>query len=643
MPADQILLLTPQRSYTLPYQEALDLKTWYALGKATIGGLAQRYVALFWPLLPQKYAFSNELEPTFLTYEVAQFFMARRVAPLIEQGYFADLKLTRPRLYSQLLDNLNKAAANNLDLDQLANYLQAARIRESDVDNRVDDIAATATAYRDFCVERNLLDFSLTLELFWELVKDQTPAQNHLFKQYRHLVYDQSEEDIPRAHDLVRKWLPKLDSALIVYDTEAGFRKFLAANPRSALKLKEECEKTVEMDESLDVPASLDFFRKVLVQSINDGELDKTDNPPEDVRYHVYTDRLHNAMVERAVGQVEYLVQQGAAPHEIAIISPYLSDSLHYALAKRLDKAGIEQHIHRPTRTLREEPIVKVLLTLTVLAHPHWGLERPSREAVTHMLFRLLKDADLVRAALLATAAYDRTSSTLGLIPFEIIAAETRDRISYVVGESYESLRRWLEKYLGAEDVPIDHFFSRAFGEVLSQEGLGFYVDEQAGTQVGNVVESARKFRQAVDGVIEDRSDGRAYVEMVQEGVVSGFYESDWSDAEDAVLIAPVHTFLLRNRRYAHQLWLDVASPSWHRRIHQPLTNPYVLSQDWDLKESWTREQERKFEVERLASIVSGLIRRSSHSIYLYVSELSAHGQEQSGELLVALGDILKI
>jgi len=39
---------------------------------------------------------------------------------------------------------------------------------------------------------------------------------------YRHLIYDNTEEDTPVAHDLIREWLPDFDSALLVFDREAG-------------------------------------------------------------------------------------------------------------------------------------------------------------------------------------------------------------------------------------------------------------------------------------------------------------------------------------------------------------------------------------------------------------------------------------
>jgi len=648
-----ILLLTPHRSYTFPYQEAFDQQTWYALGKATIGGLARRYVSLFWPeILPHaKYPFAESLEPTFLTYEAAQYYMARLVSPLIEQGYFSDLKLTRHRLYSQLLDNLNKMAVNDIPLDDLSSYLQAARIAEEDAPagaaakGRVDEIASTVMSYRQFCAKHNLVDFSLYLELFRDLVRDVEIARSYAYTQYRHLIYDNCEEDVPLAHDFVRHWMThedsKLESALVIYDRDAGFRKFLAANPQSAHTLKEVCTNSEELEESPRLPPSLLNVSNCLVNSIANASLLEVEPASGERRFHVASDRLHHQMVQRVVRQVTALVESGRSPQEIVIISPFLSDSLYHALSTGLDEAGVTYCCHRPSRTLREEPVTKVLLTLAKLAHPSWDMARPSQEAVCHMLVTILADADLVRAAVLAASVYGSpVHEGVGLRKFEEVRADVRDRVTYRLGEAYERLRIWLEHYASEEVLPIDHFLSRLFGELISQPGFGLYKDVQAGAQVGAVVESARKFRRAVTDVLEREQEpvGKAYVEMVQEGVVSGFYAVEWADPPDAVLIAPAHTFLLRNRSYAHLLWLDVGSTAWHRRIHQPLTNPYVLSKDWDRQDQWSASWEQRFETERLTRIVSGLIRRCTDSVYLYASELSPHGQEQTGDLLVALG-----
>ena len=92
VPPDHIMLLTPQRSYARPYQTALDSATWYQLEKATIGGLARKYVSLFWPLVVTNRPFSRNKPPRFLTYEVAQYIMAPRSKSPPGTGMFSRTK-----------------------------------------------------------------------------------------------------------------------------------------------------------------------------------------------------------------------------------------------------------------------------------------------------------------------------------------------------------------------------------------------------------------------------------------------------------------------------------------------------------------------------------------------------------------------
>ena len=57
------------------------------------------------------------------------------------------------------------------------------------------------------------------------------------------------------------------------------------------------------------------------------------------------------------------------------------------------------------------------------------------------MFDRLLSAADLVRAAVLASGVYEHVNDGVGLKAFERVASEGRDRITYRVGEAYETLR----------------------------------------------------------------------------------------------------------------------------------------------------------------------------------------------------------
>lgn len=114
IPAEQILILLPQRTLAKPYYDYISRTPLPPGGVPTIvtlGGLSQRTIQLFWPAISAEAGFAQPHQPPlFLTLETAQYYMAKVVEPFLAMGYFEQLVIDRNRLYSQLLDNLNKAA-----------------------------------------------------------------------------------------------------------------------------------------------------------------------------------------------------------------------------------------------------------------------------------------------------------------------------------------------------------------------------------------------------------------------------------------------------------------------------------------------------------------------------------------------------
>ncbi len=116
VPAEQILIMVPQRTLAMPFFEALhcaDFPPGTAVDVATVGGLARRLLDLFWPLGRRDRPDSLNLTavPGFLTLETTQYFMDRVAEPFIASGLFDGITISRARLGSQIIDNLNKSAA----------------------------------------------------------------------------------------------------------------------------------------------------------------------------------------------------------------------------------------------------------------------------------------------------------------------------------------------------------------------------------------------------------------------------------------------------------------------------------------------------------------------------------------------------
>jgi hypothetical protein len=742
VPADSILVLTPQRTLAAPFADALRGPGVPAGGEVTVltlGGLAQRMVELFWPVVAAEAGFAQpDRPPTFLTLETAQYFMARLVGPLLAEGYFDSITIDRNRLYSQILDNLNKAAAVGFPHTEIGARLSAAWVGESAQMRVYAEAQECANRFRAYCLAHNLLDFSLQYELFAHCLWPLPACRDYLTRRYTHLIVDNVEEDTPVAHDLLAGWLPTCASALLIYDWEAGYRRFLGADPRGAYRLKTLCSEHVTFIDSFVVSPEMHALEGQLARALGgkrgsepvvvsmghgraraeasemafDGQPAESAAPaapPDPVNVRPALDftphRYYPQMLDWTADEIAHLVHgRGVAPKQIAVLAPFLGSGLRFSLDDRLTARDVPVRSHRPSRSLREEPVTACLLTLAVLAHPTWG-PPPSKFDVAYALTQAIDEMDLVRAQLLTDVVYRVRDSVPVLGSFADIEPAMQERITFLLGGRYEGLRAWLgaqtderrrtkgERHSPTASVTsssvlrhsseLDHFLSRLFGELLSQPGYGFHSDFSAGEVTANVIESARKFRQVM-GRSASRSDvilsgletprpvrayaseesgaqrreilrsaqddstraktlAQEYIALVQEGVVAAQYVRSWRrQPTDAVLLAPAYTFLMTNQPVEHQFWLDVGSTGWWERLNQPLTQPYVLSRSWQTGTQWTDLDEYAARQEALHALALGLVRRCRSQIHLGLSELGEQGVEQRGPLLRAIQRVLR-
>ena len=644
-PADSVLILTPQRTLQKPYEVALHTAQLGPGGQvtlATVGGLARRMVDLFWPLAAEAAGFAHPAQPpVFLTLETAQYYMARLVRPLMEAGFFASVTIDRNRLYSQVLDNLNKAACVGFPYTEIGERLSRAWSGDPGQRRVYADAQECAIRFRQYCLEHNLLDFSLQLDIFRSILWQTPECHHYLTNQYKHLIYDNIEEDFPVAHDLLADWLPKLDSALVINDSDAGYRRFLGADPDTARRLADLCETHAELVDSFVTTPQIQaletaFSSRLLFKepaSISPVGLSALRFASPDI-----PSRFFPQMLDWVTTEIQRLIQEeDLPPSEIVVLAPYFSDSLRFSLGNRLEELGIPWHSQRPSRSLRDEPASHCLLTLAELAHPGWEV-RPTKFDVATMLYYAVDGMDLVRAQLLSEIVYRVKDFTLS--SFAGIRSEVQERITFLFGQQYEMLMAWIDDYRHqpAPD-PLDHFLRRLFGEVLSQKGFTMHRNHDGARIAASLVESVQKFRQAMEAVGDETVDtGCEYLAMLQEGVIAAQYLESWTDEPDgSVLLAPAHTFLMMNRPVTIQFWLDVGSGGWWERLFQPLTQPYVLSRSWEHDRKWTDADDLATNQQTLRQLVTGLLRRCRGRVYLGLSDLGESGFEQRGPLLKAI------
>ena len=461
--AESILVLTPQRTLADPFYQVVNdpkLPAGSQVSVMTFGGLVQRLISLFWPSFAAQAGFKNpQNRPIFLTLESAQYYLAQVVAPLLADGYFENVNLDRNRILSQILDNLNKCAFTGIPYQSISSRLKSAWVGDQAHTSVYEQAQVCAENFRLFCYDHNLLDFSLQIEIFSQFLKPLPLINQYFQTKYRHLIYDNVEEDTFIALDTILSWLPDLESALIIYDDFGGYRTFLGADPEYGLSFIKGCEQSVEFEHEMVISKDLVHFSNCLEKSILHQVTRQTtfDNIQQSFsfqNYHYFPD-----MIEGVIQAVNDLVQGGTPPGEIAIMSPFLSDSLRFSLINGLEKHKITSRTHRPSRSLREEPAVQCLIIWAKIAHPQWGFYVSSSD-LRFALMQSIQDIDLIRAGLLARITFKENKGSGDLTSFDRIKTDMQERITHLYGTSFEKIRLWLEDYKQEPSPDLDVFFS---------------------------------------------------------------------------------------------------------------------------------------------------------------------------------------
>jgi len=651
IPAESILVLAPQRTLLTPYLDAVadgDEGNPGNVTSITLGGLARRMTDLFWPIVAAQGGFANpENPPIFLTLETTEYYIAQITAPLLDQGFFSSIVIDRNRLYSQLIDNLNKAAIGCYSHLEIADRLKSAWNGDRNQFRVYDNAQFCATEFRQYCLANNLLDYSLQITLFYDVIWQNPVCRQYLLKSFPHLIVENVDEDTTFTHQILDEWLPETESALLVFDTNGGFRPLLGANPKTGARLIERCSRELNFTESFVSSSEIQWLETALISRINHKEQVRPlmDFTLTDILEFDFK-RFFPEMIDWTAERIADLIQQqNIPPSEIAVLAPFLSDSLRFSLSQALGKYGIRSHSLRPSRSLVDEPVTQSLLTLAMISHLDWGRFSsqfiPGKFDIAYALTQVLDGCDLIRAQIMAEELFRVSDSQIHLFPFEDIPGNIQNRITFRLGQQYEVLRNWILDYQNQPPEMLDHYLSRLFGEVLSQPDFGFHRNLSAGEITANLMESIYKFRRSL--VSENDAVSLEYVRTAKSGVLAAQYLRSWTMSDDeSVLIAPAYTFLTVNKPVDYQFWLDIGSHSWSERIFQPVTHPYVLSKDWPIGKLWTDEEEIVHSLDALQRLILGLLRRCRKKVFLGLSNLGEQGYEQRGPLLQAFQAVLR-
>lgn len=645
-PAYAILVLVadlPQRDQIVSFIQQSGPGAYADLKLLYYHQLAREMVQLFWPLVAGNAGFASAYRPpVFIGYDLAQLLMWRLVQPQLDRGAFADLRRRPQQIVSQLLDTLNRAALNQLPLDEATARQMATWASEPAHMRHLQQAETLARDFRRHCLRNNLLDLSLTVETFDRHVLGHAEFSRYFRERFRHVLVDNVEEQTPAGQAFVARMLASTDSALVVYDSGGGYRRFLAADPTGANRLRFKATRVYELGQRFVASPALAQLGDVLSNTIM-GRRPPIEAPGDGaatlpVSAVIHT-RYRREMVWQVAAQIAAQIATGVAAADIAIVIPYLDGALRYTLVEALKAHQVPINLVRRRASPREEPRVRAWLTWAALAHPSWDV-RPTQYDVAEALTLSIAALDPVRAALLAAAVYPLTATRL------LPAAELSDYVRARVGDEsvahYEQLRQWLDAH--GEKLPLDRFVYDLFNDLLAGPRFQPIPDLEGAGVCNWLVRTLASLVRAAPalGLPTPAAIGRAFLSSVDQGLITS-QPPEMGDPPDpdGVLITTIYGYLLRGAPVRHQVWLETASSGWWDIPRQPLSNAFVLAASWQEERPWTVAEEIEIRNEMLSNIVRGLTARCTDGIILATSDLDRRGQRQDSLLWRAFEALL--
>jgi len=536
------------------------------------------------------------------------------------------------------LDTLNRAALNNLSLREAEKRQYKSWAGEREHLKHLQDASSTAKRFRRRCLENNLLDLSLIVEVFNKHLVDHPELQRYFSERFRHLIVDNLEEQTPAGQYFIKSLIGMTETAVIAFDMEGGYKRFLGADPDQAMEISDQCYRSTEITHSFTAT-----FPVLQLSNQVSNFLMKTSRPTEgaaEAITAILTGRYRREMVAAVVDHLDGLLSEGARADEIAIITPYLDGALRYSLSSGLKDAGIPFRLMRRRSAPREEPRVRAWITWLALAHPGWDFH-PSTYDVAEALNLSIVGLDPARAQLVAQSLYDQDTITLKQAGpmLEIV----QERVGLERLRRVEELRIWL-KDNGNGKHAIDIFLSRLFNDLLALPRYQPQPDLVGAAVCDWLVRSAGQLRRSAApmGMNEPFEVGTVFIDSIYQGFVSAS-PPDLGDPPDprGVMISTMYGYLLSGQPVRWQVWLDAGADGWWDIPRQPLSNAFVLTPQWQENQPWTMGDDFAIRNQLLSRIIQGLVRRCLEGVIIASSDLDRRGFRQEGTLIRALQPFL--
>ncbi|MCC3145005.1 hypothetical protein LJ207_06685 [Halanaerobium sp. Z-7514] len=621
--SEKILFFLKSAKAVNAYREELDLDLLGNLNIYTYFGFVNQELNKNWPAVERKYSGENKVvEATFMNIETSHFLMSNYVAKYRqEKSYFREIKAKPVQIAVQLIDNLNLAAFNRLEFDQLKKRLFLWTNDDAKRREYAEQSVEIMAKFRDFCLRYRLLDYSAAVSIFNQYLLTDPKYLDNLNSRFDYLLVDDLEKLIPAGQKLIKKLSAENIEAYFAFNQSGGFNRFFGGNPAAAKKMFfPDAQEIIKLEKSYTSAEESSRLAENIKSVVKKREGKLIQSPL--LKAEIDSELRGEMLIE--VGQkIISLLKNGAAESSIAVISPQIDKVLSFSLERILEKNGYNLSNFNRSKRLVDIPFARALLILYLFYSDKTEMIGVSS---LQQSLSLLLELDPLRSYILAEEI-----AAAGMSFIELEENKLRLKINFAAAEKYDYLKAWLEDKK-SEELTIDSFFQAVFSELLaplnpSQEDI--FACRQ-------MIESVARFRSAVENFHKRKEDlSSRYIDMIYEGTLAAETLFKGQSEDKGVILASPYKFLFSPELEGveHLFLLDISSSHWLRSIAKELVNPYIYSEGWQEEQEWNDKVDQNIRLKQLSDFLVSLVYKVNDSIYIADSFFNSSGREQDGPL----------
>lgn len=519
--------------------------------------------------------------PNLVGLEVSQFILKNIIKDVKFRGYNS-----RKSLLHQIFRRYSLIVQNNLSTKEVE---ERAKILKEPFK---EDIDLTLKLFLQKTLKLRSFDYLRQCLVFNYIYKN-----TDYFKDIEYLLLDDGDEITPVCFDFIEHLAPQLKDWWLAYDFKGSSRVgYLSADKPAVWEFERLFkEKTTEFDPNGKMWVEAD--------KIFDNVLYDKENILSEFSHLSLSKR--SGMIDLAVKEIKGLLDNGAAPCEIALITPCVDEMLRFTLVEKLGGKVNLKPLSGSEKLVQNRLVLSVLNILKLSTDLRGALTEFNLRPIFNDFLNIpLKYCDKI------LAAFEESKT---LIDFEFPNPEHT--------EKYRAFLKFLNEQNSQKlsQQAFEVFDKFAFLSACTREEIGkfnFFLKE------------LKDFEDVFDKEIDGHE--AEILLQIENSIISENPYSTLEVGENDLILATPQKIIDNQIRTKYQFWLDISSQEWVKSDIGPLYNAWVYQKGWE-KEDFTVEDNLRLSKDKTARILRKLTLLAGERVSAYSSLFDGNGLENFG------------